>query len=194
MAAYEGWFLSNTKKCCTACASKDRHAVLLFLLSRTAGCPAGSALVEVLIAAPTHPHAKAPAANHACAALVQGQGKRIPISQMRLLKGRIGKGHRVMRLGKGDRLAAAMVVGAPSSPAAAALGAGPLPTGPAAAWTTPRGGEQADVVNSTDQGLLVRLSLEDIKVQRRTAKGVRVIKLQEGDEVSAITLVRKAVS
>ena len=53
---------------------------------------------------------------------------------------------------------------------------------------------EQDVVISTGQGLLVRLSLGNIKVQRRTSKGVRVIKLQEGDEVGALTLLNKAAS
>lgn len=42
------------------------------------------------------------------------------------------------------------------------------------------------------QGQLVRLSLDDIKIQRRTTKGVRVIKLSEGDEVSSATVLRTA--
>ena len=135
--------------------------------------------------------------------LVQGKGKRIPLHHLPVRKGRMGKGLRVMGLSKDDRLAAAVVVGAPPSTAgtASATAAGALAAtisssdGASASIDAAAGEEERqDVVVSTSQGLLVRLSMGDFSVQRRTAKGVRVIKLQEGDEVSAVTLVRKAVS
>lgn len=117
----------------------------------------------------------------------QGQGKRVPISHLRLLKGRIGKGNKVMGLGKDDRLAAAVVVGVPQ-----AGGSGAESGGGGSMDDAGSDGEGAhDVVVSTAQGLLVRLSMEDIKLQRRPAKGVRVIKLAPGDEVSTVTLVRR---
>lgn len=121
----------------------------------------------------------------------------MPISHLRLLKGRIGKGNKVMGLGKGDRLAAAVVVGAPQAGGSGAeSGSGgesvsSLSSGGSMDDAGSDGEGAHDVVVSTAQGLLVRLSMEDIKLQRRPAKGVRVIKLAPGDEVSTVTLVRR---
>lgn len=128
----------------------------------------------------------------------QGLGKRTPISEFRV-RGRTGKGFRGMLLNKGDRLAAVQVVGFdPAAPAAGAAtsssddedrssagsGSGSSRSGSGKA-------KEPDVLLSTQQGLLVRVPLSSISVYSRTAKGRRTIKLNEGDEVIAATVLSK---
>lgn len=140
--------------------------------------------------------APAAAAAGPCLLLVsgQGQGKRTPISDFRL-QGRTGKGVRGMRLNPGDRLAAVQVVGVEPSAAAAAVAAGSSSDEEDRSSSGGgKGGGQAkepDVLLSTQQGQLVRVPLSKINVQGRNTKGRRVLKVREGDEVIAATVLSK---
>ena len=101
----------------------------------------------------------------------QGLGKRMSISEIRLRSGRTGVGIRAMQLNQGDRLAAVQVVGEP-------LGDGKH-----------AGDAAADVLLSTQQGQLVRVPVADINMHSRMAKGHRLVKVREGDEVVAATVI-----
>ena len=123
----------------------------------------------------------------------QGLGKRTPISELRLMSGRTGKGLRGMRLNAGDRLAAVQVVGIDPTMAAAAAGSssdeddrGSIGSGKGSSKA-----KEPDVLLSTQQGQLVRVPLSSISVYSRVAKGRRVLKVREGDEVIAATVLSK---
>lgn len=108
----------------------------------------------------------------------QGLGKRMSISAFPLRSSRTGKGLKAVRLNPGDRLAAAQVVGAG---VAAASGSGTDNVRPS-----------EDVLVSTQQGQLVRVPISSISlVAGRATKGHRVVRVREGDEVVAATLLNK---
>ena len=128
-------------------------------------------------------------ATEPCLLLVtaQGLGKRTPISQFRL-RGRVGQGVRAATLNPGDRLAVVQLVSA-DLPGAAAAAA----TSSTDSDDERRGGGGAptDVLLSTQQGQLVRVPIEGLRPSGRAAKGQRVIKVREGDEVAAATVLSK---
>lgn len=99
---------------------------------------------------------------------MQGLGKRVLVSSFRR-QGRIGKGVRAVRLNEGDSLATAILASAQGD----------------------SGGEtvQEDVLISTANGMLLRVAVKNISVFSRTAKGHRVVKLKEGDEVGTVTII-----
>lgn len=100
---------------------------------------------------------------------LQGLGKRVPVSLFRVKKNRRGKGLTAIRLSAGDALAAADVVGAA------------------------RDGKdctQEDALISTVNGMLLRVPISQVAKTSRYAKGHRVVKVKEGDEVSAVTAIQ----
>lgn len=116
----------------------------------------------------------------------QGLGKRVPIAQFRLRSGRIGAGVRAVTLNEGDRLAAVQVVSA-DGPGAAAGRA--LASGSDMEEGSQGGNAPTNVLLSTQQGQLVRVPIEGLRLTSRIAKGQRVIKVREGDEVVAATVL-----
>ncbi|PRW61571.1 DNA gyrase subunit A [Chlorella sorokiniana] len=123
----------------------------------------------------------------------QGLGKRTPISEFRLVSGRQGKGFRGMRLNTGDRLAAVQVVGFDPAAAAAAGSSSDEEDREDRSNSDRRSSKakEPDVLLSTQQGQLVRVPLSSISVYSRGAKGRRVLKVREGDEVIAATVLSK---
>ena len=96
---------------------------------------------------------------------------------------RIGKGVRAIRLNPEDRLAAVQA-------------AGIAPTGRSGVpMSSDDGGHSAvgnaDVLLSTQQGLLVRVPISNIRKVSRIAKGSRVVKVGKGDAVAMITMLSK---
>ena len=90
----------------------------------------------------------------------------MPVSSFRLRGARIGKGMRSIKINDGDSVAAAVVVGASKT-----------------------GCEGEDLLISTMNGNVLRVPLSQCKVFSRVAKGNIVVKLREGDEVSAVTAI-----
>jgi DNA gyrase subunit A len=109
--------------------------------------------------------------------LIQGIGKRVPIKDFHLKKGRTGKGLTAIRVAKGDHLAAAIVVGVGKE------------TDGSEPDNVSKTGE--DLLVSTTSGMLLRVALQDVSVFARTAKGHRIAKLKDGDEVTSVTLMNK---
>ena len=146
--------------------------------------PAGAAAAAAGAAAPGSGSPAAAAEEEAgpCLLLVtqQGLGKRTPISDFRVHSSRTGKGVKALRLNPGDRLATVQVVGIAAPGSTASSGGG---------------GEEeagsADVLVSTQQGLLVRVPISDIRISSRQAKGFRLVRVQEEDEVVAATVLSK---
>lgn len=101
--------------------------------------------------------------------VLQGLGKRVPIVSFRK-QGRVGMGRIAVRLSPGDSVAASVVVGDSGT----AL-------------------EHDDVMISSTNGMLVRVALKLINVSSRTAKGHRVVKLKDGDEVGTVTVIHTKV-
>lgn len=123
----------------------------------------------------------------------QGLGKRTPVSAFPRKMSRRGKGMKALGLKPGDRLAAMQVVGAELAAPAGGGGAATesCSDDEAGARRSGGGGKAADVLLSTQQGQLVRVPVSDISLYGRTAKGRRVVRLREGDEVVAATLLTK---
>ena len=121
----------------------------------------------------------AAAAAGPCLLLVtrQGLGKRTPIAGFTLRASRIGQGMTGCKLNPGDALAAVQVIGV-----AAGSAAGPESDDESGA---------ADVLLSTQQGQLVRVPISTISIFGRTAKGNRLVRVREGDEVAAATVLSK---
>ncbi|KAL3698674.1 hypothetical protein R1sor_012750 [Riccia sorocarpa] len=95
-----------------------------------------------------------------------GFGKRVPIQAF--TTGGLGRmGVIGCKLKKGDSVASLYVSGV--------LGAD--------------GQTEEEVVVGSHQGILNRLRVRDISVQSRTAKGVRIMRLEEGDEVKSVSLL-----
>ena len=69
-----------------------------------------------------------------------------------------------MKLNDGDSVAAALVVGA--------------------------AGDSEDLLISTMNGMVLRISVDQCRVYQRTAKGNIVVKLKDEDEVSAVTTIQ----
>lgn len=102
--------------------------------------------------------------------MLQGLGKRVPVSTFRVTKSRVGKGNIAIRLTGSDALAAAEVVGAVREGKDIA---------------------QEDALISTVNGMLLRVPISQVPKSSRYAKGSRVVKVKEGDEVSAVTAIHK---
>ncbi|KAK9814470.1 hypothetical protein WJX72_006459 [[Myrmecia] bisecta] len=109
--------------------------------------------------------AAAGASPHVLLVTAQGLGKRTPVNEFRMLR-RGAKGVRAIKLQDGDRLAALHVVGGGE------------------------GAEEEEVLMGSSQGLMSRISATSIGAYSRAAKGVRVLRLQEGDEVQTVTPLR----
>lgn len=101
---------------------------------------------------------------------MQGLGKRVPISSFRLSKGRIGKGMKAVKVNEGDAVAAAMVVG-----------------------TSKAGADGEDILISTVNGMVLRVPATSCHIYSRNAKGSTVVKVREGDEVSAVAVIQKKI-
>ena len=115
----------------------------------------------------------------------RGLGKRVPISEFPVRLHRRGKGARAIRLNPEDRLAGVQAAGiAPTG-----RGGVPVPI------SSDDGGHSsvgnADVLLSTQQGLLVRVPISNIRKVSRIAKGSRVVKVGKGDAVAMITILSK---
>lgn len=82
------------------------------------------------------------------------------------LQGRVGKGLIAIKVSSNDALAASLVVG----DAGVSL-------------------QDEDALVSSSNGMLVRVALKAIHVSSRIAKGHRIVKLKDGDEVGTITIV-----
>jgi DNA gyrase subunit A len=145
--------------------------------------PAAAAAAGAAAPGSSSPAAAAEEDAGPCLLLVtqQGLGKRTPISDFRVHSSRTGKGVKALRLNPGDRLATVQVVGVAAPGSTASSGGGGE-------------GEEAgsaDVLVSTQQGLLVRVPISDIRISSRQAKGFRLVRVQEGDEVVAATVLSK---
>lgn len=129
----------------------------------------------------------------------QGLGKRCLISDFPIRSSRTGKGVRGLRLNAGDRLAAVQVVGSVTPPgdasSADASRSGSDSEDERSARSGSSGGGAAaahcDVLLSTQQGQLVRVPMRGINIVGRQAKGLRLVKVREGDEVVAATMLSK---
>lgn len=91
----------------------------------------------------------------------KGCGKRVPLVDIPIKKGRGTQGVIGVKLGTGDRLALAQLVMSVDD----------------------------DVVLASRQGVMIRCSAADIRAMGRTGKGVRVISLNDGDEVQTVAVV-----
>lgn len=100
--------------------------------------------------------------------ITQGYAKRVPIENFKLSKGRTGKGRKSITLQGDDSLAAALVVGAGIN-----------------------GNDDEEIVISTVGGMLLRVAVSQIPVYSPYARGSRIVKLKDGDEVSGVTLVQE---
>ncbi|BDA50481.1 DNA gyrase subunit A [Coccomyxa sp. Obi] len=98
----------------------------------------------------------------------QGLGKRVPLDLFRT-QGRGGKGLRAIKLNEGDCLSALEVVG---------LG---------------ENARDEEMLLTTAGGMMNRTAVSNIRRCSRTARGVSVANLQEGDTVQAITVLRSSV-
>ncbi|KAL4439020.1 hypothetical protein ABPG77_006957 [Micractinium sp. CCAP 211/92] len=129
----------------------------------------------------------------------QGLGKRCLISDFPIRSSRTGKGVRGLRLNAGDRLAAVQVVGSvtplgDAGAADASRSGSDSDDGRSARSGSSGGGAAAahcDVLLSTQQGQLVRVPMRGINIVGRQAKGLRLVKVREGDEVVAATMLSK---
>eukprot|EP00878_Enallax_costatus_P019373 GHUV01020438.1.p1 GENE.GHUV01020438.1~~GHUV01020438.1.p1 ORF type:complete len:826 (+),score=272.01 GHUV01020438.1:1150-3627(+) len=91
----------------------------------------------------------------------KGHGKRVPLDGISIKKGRGTQGITGIKLGAGDSLALAQLVMS----------------------------RDDDVVLASRQGVMIRCSAADIRAMGRQGKGVRVISLNEGDEVQTVAVV-----
>eukprot|EP00883_Tetradesmus_obliquus_P009307 jgi/Sobl393_1/20105/SZX79179.1 len=91
----------------------------------------------------------------------RGVGKRVPLSEVPIKVGRGLKGSIGMKLDAGDSLAMALLVHS----------------------------KDDDVVMASRQGLMARCRAADVRILGRTAKGVKVLALNEGDEVQTVAVV-----
>lgn len=91
----------------------------------------------------------------------RGVGKRVPLSEVPIKLGRGLKGSIGMKLDAGDSLAMALLVHS----------------------------KDDDVVMASRQGLMARCRAADVRILGRTAKGVKVLALNEGDEVQTVAVV-----
>ena len=71
-----------------------------------------------------------------------------------------------MKVNEGDSVAAALVVGASKN-------------------------ADEDILISTMNGMVLRVPLNQCRIYSRNTKGNAVVKVREGDEVSAVTIIQK---
>jgi DNA gyrase/topoisomerase IV subunit A len=90
------------------------------------------------------------------------------MSSFRVAKGRSGRGVTAVKLNEGDSVAAALVVGVSK-----AVG---------------ESGE--DILISTMNGMVLRVPMNKCRISSRVARGSTVVKVREGDEVSAVTTIQ----
>jgi DNA gyrase subunit A len=117
----------------------------------------------------------------------KGMGKRVPLSAFRNMR-RNCVGVRAIKMAEGDELAALLPV-----PGGAVGGPGGSPTAAArsrrradAASASASAGSR-DLLVGTASGVMLRLAQADIPASGRSAKGVRVVRLAEGDAVASVT-------
>ena len=117
----------------------------------------------------------------------KGMGKRVPLSAFRVMR-RNCVGVRAIKMAEGDELAALLPV-----PGGAVGGPGGSPTAAArsrrradAASASASAGSR-DLLVGTASGVMLRLAQADIPASGRSAKGVRVVRLAEGDAVASVT-------
>jgi DNA gyrase subunit A len=91
----------------------------------------------------------------------RGFGKRVPLAEVPLKMNRAGVGVAGMKLEAGDSLAMALLVHS----------------------------SEDDVVMASRQGMMVRCRAADVKILGRTGKGVKMLGLNEGDEVQTVAVV-----
>lgn len=91
----------------------------------------------------------------------QGQGKRVPLADVPLRQGRGGKGVIGVKLNPGDAVAAAHLLHSADD----------------------------DVMLASRQGLMARCGAAEVRVCGRGAKGVRLLSLNDGDEVTTVAVV-----
>jgi DNA gyrase subunit A len=91
----------------------------------------------------------------------RGYGKRVLVKDVPLKLSRGTQGVIGVKLEKGDRLAVVLLVTSADD----------------------------DVALASRQGMVTRLRASDVRVCGRSARGVRVISLNEGDEVQTVTVV-----
>ncbi|WIA14237.1 hypothetical protein OEZ85_002775 [Tetradesmus obliquus] len=91
----------------------------------------------------------------------RGVGKRVPLSEVPIKVGRGLKGSIGMKLDAGDSLVMALLVHS----------------------------KDDDVVMASRQGLMARCRAADVRILGRAAKGVKVLALNEGDEVQTVAVV-----
>ena len=104
----------------------------------------------------------------------KGMGKRVPLTAFRVMR-RNCAGVRAIKLGEGDELAALLPVPGSGKRAAAAAAASSSTSG------------SRDLLVGTESGVMLRLAQADIPASGRSAKGVRVVRLGEGDSVATVT-------
>lgn len=103
----------------------------------------------------------------------KGMGKRVPLSAFRVMRRNCG-GVRAIKLADGDELAALLPV--------------PGPAGESNSSSSSLSfGSRGDLLVGTASGVMLRLAQTDIPASSRSAKGVRVVRLGEGDTVSNVT-------
>ena len=106
----------------------------------------------------------------------KGMGKRVPLSAFRVMR-RNCAGVRAIKLADGDELAALLPVPGGGSSERRAI---------AAAAASSSSGSR-DLLVGTATGVMLRLAQADIPASSRSAKGVRVVRLGEGDTVATVT-------
>lgn len=107
----------------------------------------------------------------------KGMGKRVPLSAFRVMR-RNCAGVRAIKLAEGDELAALLPVPGEGT-------SGGKRTSAAASASSSAGSR--DLLVGTATGVMLRLAQADIPASSRSAKGVRVVRLAEGDAVATVT-------
>jgi DNA gyrase subunit A len=91
----------------------------------------------------------------------KGFGKRVPLSEVPIKLGRGLQGSIGMKLHAGDKLAMALLVHS----------------------------KDDDIVMASRQGMMARCRAADVRILGRAAKGVKMLALNEGDEVQTVAVV-----
>jgi DNA gyrase subunit A len=91
----------------------------------------------------------------------RGFGKRVPLAEVPLKMNRAGQGVAGMKLEAGDSLAMALLVHS----------------------------SEDDVVMASRQGMMARCRAADVKILGRNGKGVKMLGLNDGDEVQTVAVV-----
>ena len=114
----------------------------------------------------------------------KGMGKRVPLSAFRVMR-RNCAGVRAIKLAEGDELAALLPV--PGEGAGSGGSGGRKRAAAAAAAAASSSSGSRDLLVGTATGVMLRLAQADIPASSRSAKGVRVVRLGEGDTVATVT-------